>query len=408
MRRPRLPAAAVSGAIRALLSVAGFVLLLALALDIVYTSASRPWDFYTYWYACTAALHGRNPYDAGVLTELAQRPVGMPFLYPPITVPLLTPLTLLPVERAAQVWFAVKALMLASLVLLWRRYFLPAASVLLLAAVAIFGFNGACVWDLRAGNVAILEQLLLWAGFAAFTMDRRRIFAGCMVAAALFKLFPIAFLALLLIPSKKSSPDWKLAGGALALFVGLVTVPLLAGPAWARDFLRQLPVERPWGIVNPSALGLIDTLLGDHTTPLTSPPFLALGLWVAYGAALVGLSAPTLRRLWRERESTEWVMAGAILYALLVPRMMVYSYLLVLVPVLALITPIVSRLGSGALVAAILVSQALLGRVLGWGYQAPWWVANLAFLMLLGFWLVYLFAGGRHLDSDQRLPPAEP
>lgn len=395
----------VAWVLRGLLVAGVLGLLLALALRTVPTSARRPWDFETYWYAATAATQGVSPYDTDRLARLAQRPVGMPFIYPPVTLPLLVPLTLLPIERAAQVWFATKVLLLVPLVLLWRRYFLPRASIVLLGGVAIFGFNGACIWDLRSGNVAIIEQLLLWAGIAAFAIERRRLFAGCVLTAALFKLFPIAFLTLLLVPSRRSEPQWKLAGGALALFACLVFVPTLAGFPWARGFLGNVPAERPWGLVNPSALGLIDTLLGDHTTPLTRPPFKALAVWIAYLAALVVLSIPTLGRLWRQRNPRECALAGAILYALLVPRMMVYSYLLVLVPVLVLIAPIASRVGGLPIVAGLVTAQAVLRPILGLSYRGTW-SANLSFLILLGFWLVYLSVGGRHAPAPASPPRA--
>jgi len=390
---------------KGLLLVAGLGLLLTLALRIVPDSGRRAWDFETYWYATKAVRQGLNPYDTNSLVRLAQRPVGMPFLYSPATLPLLMPLTLLPIERAALIWFTAKALLLVPLILLWRRHFLPGASIVIVAAVAAFGFNAACVWDLKTGNVAILEEAILWAGFAAFVLGRRRVFAGCMVAAALFKLFPIAFLALLLVPSRKSGPQWKLAGIALTAFALLAFGPTLAGLPWARGFLHNVPAERPWGLVNPSALGLIDTLLGDHTTPLTSPPFKALGLWTAYIAALAGLSIPTLRRLWRRQNPREWVLASAILYALLVPRMMVYSYLLVLVPVLGLMAPIASRVGGLPIVAGLVTAQAILKPILKLSYQGIW-SQNLSFLILLGSWLIYVFAGGSHAPAreEQHMP----
>jgi len=379
-----------------LLLAAVLAALLLLALNIVPTYARRPWDFETYWYASNAAIHGMNPYDSSVLARLSGQPVGMPFIYPPITLPFLMPLTLLPVEGAAQVWFAFKALLLVPLVMLWRRYFLPATGVVILAAVAVFGFNAACIWDLGMGNVAVIEELTLWAGFAAYVADRRRLFAACVLAASLFKLFPIVFLVLLLVPSRTFGPQWRLAGSVFALFLLLVFAPTVAGFTWARGFLGNLPMERPWGLVNPSALGFIDTLLGDHTTPLTSPPFKALALWTAYAMALAGISLPALRGLWRRRDPREWVLAGAILYALLVPRMMVYSYLLVILPVLGLIGPIASRVGGLAIPAALLCGQAALWPLLGLSYRSIWsqniWYQNLSFLILLGAWLIYLFA----------------
>ena len=399
----------VIGVGRWLLTAAIVFVLLAPAVSFVPTSIRQPWDLKTYWFASRAASQGLNPYDTDNLTRVAGGAVGMPFLYPPITVPLLTPLAAMPVERASQVWSSIKLLLLVALVLLWRSFFLPDFHLLLLAFVAVFGFNAASVWDFRSGNVAMLEQLLLWVGFAAYTREHRLAFALCVVAAALFKILPAAFLALLLVPSRNRQPAWKLAAGALALLAGLVLVPALAGPAWARGFFHLMPGERPSGVVNPSALGIIDTLLGDHATPLTRPPFHALALLLAFDAALVGLSVPTLRRLWRRRDPREWVLAAAILYALLAPRMMVYSYLLVLVPALALVAPALAPIGGRATVAALLVAQALWNMSLVLLNAPPESMrsgilrANLSFLILLAFWLTYLVRGG-----GRRQAPAGP
>src|SRR5262249_24479765 len=163
------------------------------AVIFVPTTIRQPWDFKTYWFASRAATQGLNPYDMADLSRVAGGAVGMPFLYPPITLPLLAPLTALPVETAAQVWIWIKLPLLVALVMIWRRYFLSGIHLLLLAFVAVLGFNAASVWDIRSGNVAMLEQLLLWVGFAAYTQERRRMFALCVVAAALFKILPAAF-----------------------------------------------------------------------------------------------------------------------------------------------------------------------------------------------------------------------
>jgi hypothetical protein len=389
----------------AVVATAVFVLLfLFVALQVIPTSSRRPWDFETYWYATSAASAGLSPYDTEALSRLAQRPVGMPFIYAPVTVLLLMPLTMLPIASAALVWFWSKALLLAGLTVLWRRRFLPEANPALIAAVAVFGFNAAAVWDLATGNVAIIEQALLWSGFAAYVADRRRLFAGFVVAAALFKLFPILFLALLLVPSRRSKPRRKLAGIALASFIVLVFGPVLTGVTWGRGFLRNLPAERPWGEVNPSALGLIDTLAGSHSQPLLAAPYTTLIAWIAYTVLVLAVSVPTLRGLWRRQDPQTWIFAAALLYALLVPRMMVYTYLLVLVPVLALVSPIVRPVGGMVVVAALLVAQALAKPCFGVRYQGTW-SAHLAFLMLLGFWLVYV-AAGRAAAAPGRVPNA--
>ena len=383
----------VGSVVRRLLEFAVLLFLLEVALSIVRLSLARPWDTETYWYAATALSRGLNPYDKGDLGLLAHRPVGMAFLYPPATLPLFAPLTLLPVLKAAEVWVVIKVVLLFVLVQIWRSRFLMRMNPLLLETAAVFGYNAATIWDLKTGNIAILEQILLWTGFAAFLNGRRREFAAWVVAASVFKLLPIAFLLLLLVPSRTGARDWKLALGAFGAWAAVVFLPALVGPAWARDYLHSVPAERPWGTASPSALGLIDMLLGEHKTPLVAPSLRALSLWFSYAVLLIGLSARTIARLWKRGKPAECVLVAVILYALLTPRMMAYSYLLVVVPSLALVSPILRRIGGTVAVTAILISQAVLAPALGLDYSSPW-LANLPFLLLLGIWLVTILHRG--------------
>jgi len=389
--------------LRRLLELAALVLLLGIALLVVRLNLTRPWDTETYWYAATAVDQGLNPYDKGDLALLAHRPVGMAFLYPPATLPLFAPLTMFPVLKAAEVWVVVKVALLFVLVQIWRSRFLPRVNPFLLEIAVVFGYNAATIWDLKTGNIAILEQVLLWAGFAAFLSGRRKDFAVWIVAASVFKLLPILFLLLLLVPSRTGSRDWKLVLGAFGAWAAVVFLPALVGPAWARDYLHSVPAERPWGTASPSALGLIDMVLSEHTTPLVAPSFRALSLWLGYAALLLGLSARTIKRLWERGEPMECVLAGVILYSLLTPRMMAYSYLLAIVPSLALLSPIAQRIGGAVTVTGILVSQAVLAPVFSLDYGSPW-LANLPFLLLLGLWVAYgmIRGGGNESPGSSR------
>src|SRR3990172_4084231 len=220
------------GAKSLLLSVASLLLFLWVAWLLVPTSARRPWDFETYYYASTAVQGGLDPYKASDLASLAGRPVGMPFIYPPVVLPLLLPLTNLPIDAAIVAWLGAKVLLLAILVQIWRVCFLAGMNPILLSAVAAFGFNAAAIWDLKTGNVAILEQLLLWSAFAFYKQDRRYPFACLVAAAALFKIMPIAFLGLLLVPSQRRAGSWRLLVPVALVYAAVLLLPSAVGAAW--------------------------------------------------------------------------------------------------------------------------------------------------------------------------------
>jgi hypothetical protein len=95
-----------------------------------------------------------------------------------------------------------------------------------------------------------------------------------------------------------------------------------------------------------------------------------------------------------------------MLDALLMPRMMVYSYLVVLVPALALVAPAVSPVAGLALVVPLVVGQALwnasqvlLDAPRAVLYSGILW-GNLSFLILLSLWLIYLARGSRAVKAS--------
>lgn len=65
-------------------------------------------------------------------------------------------------------------------------------ALLAIALTAVFGWNGAALWDLRAGNVAIVGATLLWGAFGTCAAGRRTAFAALVVAASCLKLAPSA------------------------------------------------------------------------------------------------------------------------------------------------------------------------------------------------------------------------
>ena len=360
-------------------------------------------DFATFYYAALAFRRGLNPYDLGVLTGLADGMELSPFLYPPPALALFLPFTWLPLGNAVLVWFWLKAALAVVLVLLWWRVFLSRKSLLSLVAVTLFGFNAATLMDLTTGNISIVEELLLWLAFRRYVEDRRWSFALLIVLAAMFKLSPIAFLALLLVPSKRNGRSLGPALAGLGLLGAVLLV--LPGPAirWAQGLLTSTSVHRPAGEINPCALGVFDTFLLYRGQPRDGgASSLALALWAFYCMALLLVSRRALRRTWEKREPLEWVVVGSMLYALLSPRMMIYSWILPVVPAFLLVHAVYSRRRDQTAVITVLILQGFLLRavlradfmqnVVRLPFLVDVALANLPFLLALGLWLTFLAA----------------
>src|SRR5207249_3288774 len=118
-------------------------------------------DLRAYLSAARAAASGFDPYRVEHLMAVAGRHVA-PFVYPPVTLP---PFLLLAkgAAGATWLWIGMNVALLVGLVLAWRRWWVPQTSLLALALVAVLGWNASALWELRTGNVALVEAALVWS-----------------------------------------------------------------------------------------------------------------------------------------------------------------------------------------------------------------------------------------------------
>ncbi|MGH7729714.1 MAG: hypothetical protein ACRENJ_00505 [Candidatus Eiseniibacteriota bacterium] len=125
-----------------------------------------------------------------------------------------------------------------------------------------------------------------------------------------------------------------LRSGNMAIVEAL---PTAWGASWPGALLGGAPAVRPHGEFNPSALGMLDTLLGGPHGGGSWLPDLAVALWAAHVVILLIASRRLLRWVWRRQDPLEAVIIACLLFALLSPRMMAYSYLLLIPPAVMVI-----------------------------------------------------------------------
>jgi len=373
--------------VRKVLDVSLALAALAILLRAAVRAVHLQWDFRVYLAAARAARQGMDPYVIENLRAVTERHITLPFLYPPGALAPFLALSMLPETVALAFWAGLKVVLVAFLVVLWKRVFLPAAPWSQLAWVAVLGANAAAVWDVRSGNVGLVEAALVWAGLACYVRGHVKAFAVLIVLAASFKLIPAVFLLLLLVPPRRHV---DLFVGAFVAFVLVVFLPVHLGPsaAW-ENFLHVVPAAIPQGDANPSVLSF---LLGRFAT---GP---AIGLWMAYAAALLALSWPALRRL----DACGLALASVGLYLLIAPRPMAYGWVLGGATVVALLRKAVP----GALArTALTVLACLQGALflLQRPLQGPLADA-LPWLLLLGLWLLARFVSSKGSLHEEPLP----
>jgi hypothetical protein len=82
---------------------------------------------------------------------------------------------------------------------------------------------------------------------------------------------------------------------------------------------------------------------------------------------------------------------------------MIYSYLMLVPPVMALATPILKRFGGQFLLAALLIAPVLARR---FGLiPASFLADNSPFFLALGIWVLYVVTGGGRAGRSSQSPP---
>jgi hypothetical protein len=293
------------------------------------------WDFRIYYHAAQAWQEDQNPYDAGVLSQIAQRGVSHGYAYPPATLAFFRPFTLVPYEAARHAFFVLRSLLVVGLIALWRaRFVAPAGPAFYL--LCLLAFNNTIYVDLRAGNISLVEQAFLWLAFYAYLKDKLGAFCVLVLLAAAFKLLPILFLGLLLI-----RPSWKKLGLLVASLLGFAAFlgsSYLAQPELFQAFLdNAAETNSESKILNPSSYAfchdLISQLFGSQKAP--ADPALGTGLFVVLALLVAGFTVVALRRLDRvpaDQRDRLQIFLACFLYALVVPRFKDYSYILLIPP----------------------------------------------------------------------------
>jgi len=234
-----------------------------------------------------------------------------------------------------------KGLLICLLFWLWSRV-LPDLAEPGYILVALLAYNGAILADVIAGNISLLEQILLWSGF--LVLRKNGTASALLIAAASFFKVTYAFflVLLLLVPGKHR-------GRAFALGAFFVVVPLVISavmtPGLFQAFLHTAggfadPLER--GDNNPCLFAFLLTLADvvRQGTGIVIPTEVIASLFILHGIFLLGVSWRCVRRM-RETGGSGAVLPLVqlltLVYPLLVPRFKDYAYILLIPAALSLV-----------------------------------------------------------------------
>ncbi len=302
------------------------VALVSAFLAVTFGSSTFAYDFHGGLYnAAVAILHGRDPYDAALLSHLAALPAAGTGRTPLFSVPVYPAPTLLAVVPFGLLPFKAAGLAFAGLSLIAFGCALRLFGVRDWRCFGAALLSWPLVYSLRLGQV---NELLLLAVALAWRFRRRTVPAALATAAAVTaKLFLWPFGVYLLLARRVKAAAIAGAAAVLACGVG-------------------------WAVVGFGTLGSYPHILGDEST-INGPAgvsILSLGaalgigrtVATAAGLALAGTLLIGAERLARDPDTDRHAFALAAVAALAASPVAWPHYLVLLYAPIALLSP---RLG---------------------------------------------------------------
>lgn len=322
-----------------ILGVAGPLLLLVyfitLVLHIAAYEDQYQWDFRTHRKAAEIFASGSDPYDPKVLIN--QKDANFLYTYPPVTLGFYWLFTLTSYETAFHIFLFVKCILLIGLIVFWKRAFLGQEGDSLFYLFSLLAFNCAIFADLIAGNINLVEQILLWVAFFFYLKGRWALFCMFVLLAAGFKMTPIFFLVLLLFCDHEKKYIYLVGAGSIFLLYLLIQYLIL--PDMFTSFIRNaLTVVGESGAVGPSTekfvkeiFRVIAKMFGPVSPALITAVVIGLAAVVVF---LSGRACLLLKRSLADHEDYLKLILFLVclIYALIHPRFKDYAYMLLIVP----------------------------------------------------------------------------
>jgi alpha-1,2-mannosyltransferase len=318
-------------------------------------------DLAVYRGGAAAFTHGQNPYAHLYTAD------GLPYTYPPVTLLLFSPLTVVGHRPALYLLVAVNIVALAGTAwytLRLLRYTGTAGRTGAAAALtAVALWTESVQLTLNLGQVNILLMLLVVADFAR--PDRSRSKGVLIGIAAAVKLVPAIFVLYLLLTRRLRAAAVAAATFAALTLVGWAAAPTASADYWLHGlFLRANRVATivgPRYVSNQSLHGMAVRLFGDTTT--------ATLLWAAAG--LVAAVAGMALAVWAHRRGEDAVgMVVVAVTALLLSPIAWAHHWVWIVPLLPVGVDIARRSAGLARHAVLAVLAVTLAVFVSWPIRA--------------------------------------
>ena len=314
----------------------GFLLVyfLSLVLHISANFDQYQWDFRTHRKAGEIFASDLDPYDSSILFPQAQ--TTFLYNYPPVTLYFYKFFAQFEYKSAFHIFLIAKCILLIGLIYFWKRVFLKTNTFALFALFCLFAFNSAVYRDLIAGNINLVEQVLLWVAFFYYINRRLTLFCTFCLLAASFKMTPSFFLVLLLLADDKKKYHYFVCAG-VAFFAYLFIQYIIVPDMFTSAIQNAFAVVSERGTIVPSTFTFISDVFNwlSENAGLTTPKTIQFVILAGFVTAVILLTYKAHARL-KSREVENGpvleVFLVCLVYALIHPRFKDYAYILLIVP----------------------------------------------------------------------------
>jgi len=336
--------------------------------------ADFQWDFRIYFDSARTFLSGATPYDThpGVSWE---------YTYLPMSLWVFVPFASMSFESARAIWIIFQAAAIVTLIFLWRIQFLRDEGDGLFYIFCLFAYNATLYINIRSGNVALMEQLLIWLAFLFFLKRRYALFCFFLIIASVFKGLPLFFLLLLWLTDSKQKHFYFF--GALSMFAVILGLNYALAPKLMMGFIENALGHT--GFASTSNRYLIEGLFNalQSWTGVNTPEIIRANTFgvVAGGVTVIALG---LSSKLKKMDARVGVFFACMTYALIIPNLGDYAYMLFIVPAYYIFKR--AKNLSAFIPLFILASLSPNNKVLStevWNYYAV--------LVVWGVWCVYVW-----------------
>lgn len=289
------------------------------------------------------------------------------YVFPPLILPIFWVFAQLDFITAFHLFLFSKFGLLLGLIELWKRQFLKKEAQekagVSFYLFLLFAFGSTLYMDVKAGNISIWEQLVIWSAFYFLMCRQLLVFCLFIILTSIFKVTPLLFLFVLLFTHEKKAAIYFLGACLAGVFILLLS--LILHPFKFGYFLQNASStigER--GPSNPSTFAFLKDCF--HWLALRANITLPESVQVTIFAAIAAL---VLVLTWRAHRILHHTAASegeylkitiflfCLVYALLIPRFMIYSYSLLIPPTYFILrrTAIRQNRPSGSAALALLI-----------------------------------------------------